>query len=136
HGDQVLVAIGRRPRSADLGLEAAGVELDAKGFVRVDAPLRTSAPSIAAIGDVAGGPLLAHKASEEGIAAVEFAAGLSRPSVDPHHIPACVYAQPQVAWIGRREAEARARYGDDVRVGRFPFTASGKAIASAHTAGF
>ncbi len=134
--DQVLVAIGRRPRSDDLGLEAAGVRLDPKGFVLVDAELRTSAPTIAAIGDVAGGALLAHKASEEGIAAVEFAAGLARPPLDPHHIPACVYAQPQVAWIGLGEAEARARYGDDVRVGRFPFTASGKAIAAAHTAGF
>jgi dihydrolipoamide dehydrogenase len=134
--DQVLMAIGRRPKSDALGLDAAGVALDAKGFVKVDARLRTSAPTIAAIGDVAGGPLLAHKASEEGIAAVEFAAGMARPPIDPHHIPACIYAQPQVAWIGLGEAEARARYGDDVRVGRFPFTASGKAIAAAHTAGF
>jgi len=133
--DQVLVAIGRRPRSQDLGLEAAGVALDAKGFVQVDARLRTSAPTIAAIGDLAGGPLLAHKASEEGIAAVEFQAGVARPPVDPHHIPACIYAQPQVAWIGLGEAEARERYGD-LRVGRFPFTASGKALASAHSAGF
>jgi dihydrolipoamide dehydrogenase len=134
--DQVLVAIGRRARSADLGLEAAGVALDARGFVQVDARLRTSAPTISAIGDVAGGALLAHKASEEGIASVEFEAGLPRQPVDPHHVPACIYAQPQVAWIGLGEAEARARFGDDLRVGRFPFTASGKAIASAHTVGF
>jgi dihydrolipoamide dehydrogenase len=134
--DQVLVAIGRRPRTQDLGLEAAGVALDARGFVQVDARLRTSAPTIAAIGDLAGAPLLAHKASEEGIAAVEFQAGIARPPVDPHHIPACIYAQPQVAWIGLGEAEARARYGDDLRVGRFPFTASGKALAAAHSAGF
>jgi dihydrolipoamide dehydrogenase len=134
--EQLLAAIGRRPRSADLGLEAAGVALDAKGFVRVDAQLRTSVPGIAAIGDLAGAPLLAHKASEEGIAAVEFMAGHKRPALDPHHVPACIYTEPQVAWIGLGEAEARARYGDDLRVGRFPFTASGKAIASAHTAGF
>jgi len=134
--DQVLVAIGRRPRSADLGLEAAGVALNAKGFVTVDAQLRSSVASVSAIGDLAGAPLLAHKASEEGIAAVEFLAGVARPPVDPHHIPGCIYAEPQVAWIGLGEAEARARYGDDLRVGRFPFTASGKAIASAHTAGF
>ena len=134
--DQVLVAVGRRARSADLGLEAAGVAVDAKGFVKVDARFRTSAPTIAAIGDLAGPPLLAHKASEEGIAAVEFAAGLARPPVDPHHVPACIYAQPQVAWVGLGEAEARARYGDDLRIGRFPFTASGKALAAAHSAGF
>jgi dihydrolipoamide dehydrogenase len=134
--DQVLAAIGRRPRTADLGLEAAGVVLDAKGFVRVDAQLRSSAPTISAVGDLAGAPLLAHKASEEGIAAVEFLAGHARPPLDPHHVPACIYAEPQVAWIGLGEAEARAQYGEDLRVGRFPFTASGKAIAAAHTAGF
>jgi dihydrolipoamide dehydrogenase len=134
--EQVLAAIGRRPLSADLGLESAGVNVDAKGFVGVDAALRTSAPTVSAIGDLAGAPLLAHKASEEGIAAVEFLAGLQRPAVDPQHIPACIYAEPQVAWIGLGEAEARAKYGDDLRVGRFPFTASGKAIAAAHTAGF
>jgi dihydrolipoamide dehydrogenase len=134
--DQVLVAIGRRPLSAGLGLEAAGVALDAKGFVQVDPQQRTAAPTVSAIGDVAGGPLLAHKASEEGVAAVEFLAGLARPRVDFHHVPACIYAEPQVAWIGLGEAEARERYGSDLRVGRFPFTASGKAIASAHTAGF
>jgi dihydrolipoamide dehydrogenase len=134
--DQVLVAIGRRAKSADLGLDAARVELDAKGFVKVDPALRTSAPTISAIGDVAGGALLAHKASEEGVAAVEFHAGMKRGPVDPHHIPSCIYAEPQVAWIGLTEAEARAKYGDDVKVGRFPFTASGKAVASAHSAGF
>jgi dihydrolipoamide dehydrogenase len=134
--DQVLVAVGRRARSEGLGLEAAGVALDARGFVKVDARFRTSVPTIAAIGDVAGPPLLAHKASEEGIAAVEFAAGLARPPVDLHHVPACIYAQPQVAWVGLGEAEARARYGDDLRIGRFPFKASGKALAAAHSAGF
>jgi dihydrolipoamide dehydrogenase len=134
--DQVLVAVGRRARTHDLGLDAAGVAVDAKGFVTVDARFRTSAAAVAAIGDVSGPPLLAHKASEEGIAAVEFSAGLARPPVDLHHVPACIYAQPQLAWVGLGEAEARARYGDDLRVGRFPFTASGKAIAAAHSAGF
>jgi dihydrolipoamide dehydrogenase len=132
---QVLVAIGRRPLSADLGLEGAGVATDARGFVRVDERLATNVPSVRAIGDLAGAPLLAHKASEEGIAAVEWMAGLSRPAVDHRKIPACIYAQPQVAWIGLTEAQARAEYGE-VRVGRFPFQASGKAVASAHTAGF
>ena len=67
---------------------------------------------------------------------MEFLAGVKRPALDPHHVPACIYCEPQVAWIGLGEAEARALYGDDLRVGRFPFTASAKAIASAHTAGF
>jgi dihydrolipoamide dehydrogenase len=134
--DQVLVAIGRRAVSADLGLESAGVALDPKGFVPVDAWFRTSEPSVLAIGDVSGPPLLAHKASEEGIAAVEFLAGVERPAVDPARIPACIYCQPQVAWIGMTEARAREAFGDEIRVGRFPFTASGKAVASAHTAGF
>jgi dihydrolipoamide dehydrogenase len=134
--DQVLAAIGRRPRSRELGLEKAGVDVDAKGFVAVDGGLVTSVPSISAIGDLVGGPLLAHKASEEGIAAVERLAGLARPPLDHHRIPACIYAQPQVAWIGLTEAEARERFGDDIRVGSFPFTASGKAVAAQQTAGF
>jgi dihydrolipoamide dehydrogenase len=134
--DQVLVAIGRRPRSADLGLEQAGVAVDAKGFAVVDGELRTSVPTISAIGDLAGGALLAHKASEEGIAAVEYLAGLERPALDYRRIPVCIYAQPQIAWIGRTEEEARSQFGDELRVGKFPFTASGKAVASGHTAGF
>jgi dihydrolipoamide dehydrogenase len=134
--EQVLVAIGRRPLSADLGLETVGVELDAKGFVRVDERLRTRAPNVWAIGDLAGPPLLAHKASEEGVAAAEWMAGLERPPLDHARIPACIYAQPQVAWIGRTEEQARAEFGDGIRVGSFPFTASGKAVAAGHTAGF
>jgi dihydrolipoamide dehydrogenase len=134
--NQLLLAIGRRPLAGDIGLEASGVATDERGFVRVDAELRTSIPSIAAIGDVAGAPLLAHKASEEGIAAVEFGAGMKRHALDHKKIPGCIYSQPQVAWIGLTEAEARAQYGDEIRVGKFPFTASGKAIASTHTAGF
>jgi dihydrolipoamide dehydrogenase len=134
--DLLLAAIGRRPRSAGLGLEEVGVALDHRGFVTVDEELRTSVPSIAAIGDVAGGALLAHKASEEGIAAVEFANGLRRPALDHDRIPACIYAQPQVAWVGLSESAARERYGPDLKVGKFPFTASGKALAAAHSAGF
>ncbi len=134
--DQVLLAIGRRPLSREIGLESAGVALDERGFVTVDGDLRTSVASISAIGDIAGPPLLAHKASEEGIHCVERLAGLPRPPLDHWKIPACIYAQPQVAWIGRTEAQARAEFGDDLLVGRFPFQASGKAVATAHTAGF
>ncbi len=134
--DQVLVAIGRKPLSAEIGLEKVGVSLNEKGFVQVDEQLRTSVPSVRAIGDLAGGPLLAHKASEEGVAAVEFAAGMKRQPLAHERIPACIYTQPQVAWIGLTEESARAAYGDDLRVGKFPFLASGKAVATAHTAGF
>jgi dihydrolipoamide dehydrogenase len=134
--DQVLVAIGRRPLSDDLGLESVGVETDDKGFVRVDAELRTTAAGVWAIGDLVGGPLLAHKASHEGTAVAEWMAGLKRPPLDHRTIPGCIYAQPQVAWIGLSEAEAREEFGDGIRVGSFPFTASGKAIAAAHSAGF
>jgi dihydrolipoamide dehydrogenase len=134
--DQLLVAIGRRPLSAELGLEAAGVPVNPRGFVEVDERGRTPLSGVLAIGDLVGGPLLAHKASEEGIAAVEFLAGKRTLPLDHGTIPACIYAQPQVAWIGLTEAQARERHGEDLRVGRFPFTASGKALAAAHPAGF
>jgi dihydrolipoamide dehydrogenase len=133
--DQVLVAIGRRALSGDLGLEAAGVGIDAKGFVEVDASFRTALPTVSAIGDLIGGPLLAHKASEQGIQAVELIAG-KRTQAHLGHVPFCIYAQPQVAWLGLTEEQARAQYGAELRVGKFPFLASGKAIAAAHTAGF
>ncbi len=134
--DQVLVAIGRRPLSDDLGLETMGITLDPKGHVPVNDRYETTAAGVFAIGDLAGPPLLAHKATEEGIAAIEMAAGISRTPLDHRTIPFCIYAQPQVAWVGMTEPEARARYGAELKVGNFPFTASGKAIASAHTAGF
>ncbi len=134
--DQVLVAIGRKALSADLGLESLGVATDAKGFVTVDERFATNVPGIRAIGDLIGGPLLAHKASEEGIAAAEYMAGVERQPLDHRTIPGCIYAQPQVAWVGLTEAQARAEYGEDLRVGKFPFSASGKALASAHSAGF
>ena len=134
--DQVLVAVGRRPSTDALGLEHVGVALDERGFVSVDEQYRTSVPTIAAVGDVAGGPLLAHKASEEGVAAVEHMAGVDRPPLDPQRIPACIYAQPQVASMGLTEAQAREQHGDAVRIGKFPFSASGKAVAADHTSGF
>ena len=134
--DQVLIAMGRRPSTDALGLERVGVALDERGFVSVDDRHRTSVPTITAIGDVSGAPLLAHKASEEGVAAVEHMAGVDRPPLDPRRIPACVYAQPQVASIGLTEAQAREQHGDAVRIGKFPFSASGKAVAADHTSGF
>ena len=132
--DKVLFGIGRRALTADLGLEAAGVELE-KGFIKVGPDLRTTADGIWAIGDVIGPPLLAHAASEEGIAAVEFMAGHRTKPVDYNLVPACIYCQPQVATVGLHEAEARDK-GHDVKVGKVPYVASGKAVGTGHTEGF
>ncbi len=134
HASQVLVAVGRQATVKDLGLERAGVEVDG-GFIRVGPDHRTSGEGVWAIGDVIGPPLLAHKASEEGIAVAEFMAGERKKPVDHRRIPACIYCQPQVASIGLSEAEAKAQ-GTDVKVGKFPFAASGKAVATGHTDGF
>jgi dihydrolipoamide dehydrogenase len=131
---QVLMAVGRRALVAGLGLEEAGVEVE-RGFVEIDAQQRTSVPGISAIGDCAGPPLLAHKASHEGIAAAEFIAGVRRHPVDPRHVPGNIYCQPQVGTIGWSEEQARAA-GREVRVGKVPFGASGKAVGTGHTEGF
>jgi len=131
---QMLLAVGRRARVEDLGLEQAGVELK-NGFIAVGENYRTAAPGIWAIGDAIGPPLLAHKASEEGKAAVEFMAGARKKPVDPRTIPACTYCQPQVATVGLSEEAARAA-NYDVRVGKVPFVANGKAVGSGHTEGF
>jgi dihydrolipoamide dehydrogenase len=133
-GDQVLLAVGRKALVADLGLETRGVALE-RGFVKVDSEFRTNVEGVRAIGDCSGPPLLAHKASHEGIAAVEFIAGVRKHPLDPKKIPACIYSQPQVATVGLSEAEAKAA-GFDVKVGKAPFAASGKAVGTGHTEGF
>lgn len=132
---RVLVAVGREPLGDGLGLAEAGVRTE-KGFVVTDGAMRTSAPAVLAIGDLVGPALLAHAASEQGLLAVEALAG-KRPGrgLDPDRIPACVYCQPEVAAVGLTEAEARER-GHEVRIGRFPFRALGKAMATGHTDGF
>jgi dihydrolipoamide dehydrogenase len=131
--DQVLVAIGQRPRTGSLGLEALGVALGPQGFVRVDPQRRTSVDGIYAIGDVAGGALLAHKASHEGIVAAEAIAG-RRVAFDDRAVPFAVFTDPEIAAVGLTEAEAATR-GLEVRVGRFPLRALGKAQAIGETEG-
>lgn len=133
--EAALVAIGRAPNVENLGLEAAGVATGAGGFVAVNDRFETSVPGILAIGDVIGAPLLAHAASAEGVAAVEFAAGLDRPRVDPLRIPNVTYCHPQVASIGMTEAKAKEA-GWEVKVGKFPFQASGMAQANGEAEGF
>jgi dihydrolipoamide dehydrogenase len=126
-GTCVLVAIGVQGNIENLELETAGVHSE-RGFIPVDAHCRTNVPGIYAIGDVNGPPCLAHVASAEGIATVEAIAGLDNPGVNYHNIPGCTYCQPQVASVGMTEEAAR-QAGRTVRVGRFPFSASGKALA-------
>ncbi len=124
--DAVLVAVGRRPNADAIGCEAAGLELDAAGFVRVDAQRRTNVPHIFAIGDVAGAPMLAHKAMHEGKVAAEVIAGLPA-SFDAAAIPSVAYTDPEVAWTGVTEAQARDQ-GIAVRKAVFPWSASGRAL--------
>jgi dihydrolipoyl dehydrogenase len=131
--DQVLLAVGRSPYTEGLGAEAAGVKLD-RGRVVVDDYLRTSAEGVWAIGDVIGGIMLAHVASYEGVCAVENMAGHSR-IPDYHAAPNCVYTDPEIAHVGLGEKEAKER-GLEVKVGRFPFAAAGRALTLGQTEGF
>ena len=124
--DRVLVAVGRRPNSKIPGLEATRVKVDAKGFIETDPQRRTAEPSIFAIGDVAGEPMLAHKASHEARVAVEAIAG-QKAVFEPLAIPAVVFTDPEIAWAGLTEAQAEAE-GRDVEVAKFPWGALSRAI--------
>jgi dihydrolipoamide dehydrogenase len=131
--DVLLVAVGRRPYSDGLGARELGVRFDARGRIEVDAHFQTSVPGVYAIGDVIAGPMLAHKAEEEGIACVERMAGQAG-HVNPDTIPGVVYTWPELAWVGLTEDDARAR-GREVRTGVFPFSANGRARAMAERDG-
>ncbi|MGB6771093.1 MAG: dihydrolipoyl dehydrogenase [Candidatus Dormiibacterota bacterium] len=133
-GEMVLTATGVQANVENLGLEDLGVVVEG-GFIKVDDHLRTNVPGVFAIGDVIGPPLLAHSASAEGVIAVETAAGREAAPLDPIQVPRCTYCQPQVASAGFTEEQAKER-GYQVRVGKFPFSASGKAIAMGETVGF
>mgnify|MGYP006277767317 CR=1 FL=1 len=132
--EKVLLAVGRKPNSRDLGLDDAGVEVDDEGYVVVDRERRTSAESVLAVGDVTGEPLLAHKAMHEGRVAAEVLAG-EPAAFDVRAVPAVVYTDPEIAWCGLTEAEAEAE-GRDVRVVRFPWQASGRAVTMGEGEGF
>lgn len=131
--DRLLVSVGRRPNSENLGLEAAGIEVDRRGCIRVDERRRTSHPGVWAIGDVAGDPMLAHKATHEARVAVEAILG-RKTAFEPCAIPAVVFTDPEIAWAGLTETEAE-RAGHAVRVVRFPWTASGRALTLERTEG-
>src|SRR5438105_7425350 len=132
--DQVLLAVGRSPYTEGLGAEEAGVKLE-RGRVVVDPHLRTTADHVWAIGDVIGGIMLAHVASYEGVCAVENIAGHADRVPDYHAAPNCVYTEPEIAHVGLGEKEAKDK-GVDVRIGRFPFAAAGRALTLGQTEGF
>ena len=132
--DVVLVAIGRRPYVAGLGLDKAGVKLTERGRIAVDAHFQTSVPGIYAIGDLIDGPMLAHKASEDGIACVETIAG-QKGHVNWDLVPSVIYTQPEVAWVGKTEEQLKAA-GVVYKVGKYPFTADPRSRANAATEGF
>jgi dihydrolipoamide dehydrogenase len=132
---QLLVAVGRAPRSKEIGLEQIGVTTHPNGFIKVDEWMRTTAESVHAIGDVVGGFLLAHAAAHEGMTAVEDIAGQRVAPMDQELVTRCTYAHPQIASVGMTEKQAREK-GHEVRIGKFPFTALGRAIIHGETAGF
>jgi dihydrolipoamide dehydrogenase len=132
---QLLVAVGRAPRSKEIGLEQVGVTTHPNGFIKVDEWMRTSAESVHAIGDVVGGYLLAHAAAHEGMTAVEDIAGQRVAPMEQELVTRCTYSHPQVASVGLTEKQAREK-GHDVRIGKFPFTALGRAIIHGETGGF
>jgi len=131
--DKVLVAIGRKPYADGLNLESAGVELTERGRIKVDADLKTTAANVWAIGDVVDGPMLAHKAEDEGVAVAERIAG-KHGHVNYDLIPGVYYTDPEIATVGLTEREAKER-GLKVNVGKFPLTANGRALATDHTDG-
>ena len=133
NADVVLLAVGRRPNTAGLNLEAVGLATDARGFIATD-HFRTAAPGVWAIGDVTHGPMLAHKAEDEGVACIELIAGKAG-HVNYDIIPGVVYTYPEVAWVGKSEEELKAA-GVAYKVGKFPFTANSRAKVNHEAEGF
>ncbi|HIA00318.1 MAG TPA: dihydrolipoyl dehydrogenase, partial [Myxococcales bacterium] len=132
--DKILVTVGRRPNSENLGLDSAGVQTDSRGFIQINTRLETNVPGIYAIGDVAGGLMLAHKASKEGEVVAEVVAGKAT-EIDVKCIPAIVFTDPEVASVGLTAKEARAA-GHEVTIGKYPFAALGRSMTTNQTDGF
>jgi dihydrolipoamide dehydrogenase len=132
--DLVLVSVGRVPNGKKIAADKAGVTVDEKGFIAVDSQMRTNVANIYAIGDIAGNPMLAHKAVHEGHVAAEAASGM-KSHFDARVVPSVAYTDPEIAWVGLTEDEAK-KNGVPVGVARFPWAASGRAIANARDEGF
>lgn len=133
--NKILVTVGRKPNSDQANLKAAGIVIDEKGFIKVDAQRRTNVPNIFAIGDIACQPMLAHKASYEGVLVAEIISGKNR-VYDAKTVPAVVFTDPEIASAGMMESEARAKGYTDLKIGKFPFGANGRAVSLMETDGF
>ena len=132
--DKLIVAVGRKPNTKDIFSEDSGVKLDEKGFISVDQYCQTNAENIWAIGDVVRGPMLAHKGSEEGIMVAERIAG-KHAEMNYDLVPSVIYTHPEIAWVGKNEEELKNE-SIDYKVGKFPFAASGRALAVDQSVGF
>jgi dihydrolipoamide dehydrogenase len=132
--DRLIVSVGRVPNTDGLGIEAAGLKLDAKGFIEVDQNCRTAVPGIYAIGDVVRGPMLAHKGEDEGVMVAEIIAG-QHGHVNYEAIPWVIYTAPEIAWVGKTEQQLKAE-GVPYRAGRFPFAYNGRALGRGEPEGF
>ncbi|AHI05041.1 dihydrolipoamide dehydrogenase, E3 subunit [Bdellovibrio bacteriovorus W] len=133
--DKILVTVGRRPNGDQANLKAAGIQVDERGFVKVDAQRRTTVSNIFAIGDICGQPMLAHKASHEGVLVADVIAGQNR-VYDAKTVPAVVFTDPEIASAGMTEDEAKKKGFTDLLIGKFPFAANGRAVSMSETDGF
>src|SRR5690606_25770668 len=132
--DRLIVSIGRVPNTAGLNAEAVGLKLDDRGFIAVDDECKTNLPNVWAVGDVVRGPMLAHKAEEEGVAVAERIVG-QHGHVNFNTIPSVIYTSPEIAWVGQTE-QALKDSGREYKAGSFPFMANGRARALGDTSGF
>jgi dihydrolipoamide dehydrogenase len=132
--DRLVVSIGRVPHTDGLGAASVGLKIDGRGFVEVDDHCRTNLPNVYAIGDVVRGPMLAHKAEDEGVMVAEIIAG-QKPHLDYNCIPWIIYTSPEIAWVGKTESQAKAE-GIAVKTGQFPFSINGRALGTGDTGGF
>jgi dihydrolipoamide dehydrogenase len=132
--DKLIVSIGRVPNTDGLGVENVGLKVTDRGFIDVDDHCRTNLPNVYAIGDVVRGPMLAHKAEDEGAAVAETIAG-QKPHIDFNTIPWIIYTSPEVAWVGKTEQQLKAE-GVEVKTGQFPFMANGRALGQGEPGGF
>ena len=132
--DKLIVSIGRVPNTDGLGADKVGLKVDARGFIEVDDHCRTNLPNVYAIGDVVRGPMLAHKAEDEGVMAAELIAG-QKPHIDYACIPWIIYTSPEIAWVGMSEQQAKTA-GFEVKSGQFPFSINGRALGTGDSIGF
>ncbi len=133
--DKILLTVGRKPNSDQLNLKGIGIAIDEKGFIKVNAQRKTSIPGIYAIGDICGQPMLAHKASHEGVLVAEVIGGQNR-AYDAKTVPAVIFVDPEIASAGWTEAECKAKGFNDLKIGKFPFGANGRAVSLMETDGF